>query len=340
MAANHDSHYKLLFSHPEMVHDLLVEFVSVVRSDTLRLDTLQRVNGSYTSETGDARYEDMVWKVRLADRWLYVYLLLEFQARTDDWMALRMHVYVSLLLHDLQRQNQLSPEGKLPPVLPIVLYNGAKPWNAATDLADLLASAPEGLRPLQPAQRYLLIAEGEYPPESLESKTNLVAALFRLEHSRTARDMERVLLSLSEWLADPKYASLRRDFSQFASWQLRCKVKDPTIPETVDLLEIRSMLEERGTDWWEEWKLEGRREGLLEGRREGKLEGMLEGKLEGILVGEARLLHRLLERRFGSLPTWVEARLAKAVEEDLVRWGERVLDPTVSLEQLLTDAPT
>ena len=52
-------------------------------------------------------------------------------------------------------------------------------------------------------------------------------------------------------------------------------------------------------------------------------------------VGEARLLHRLLERRFGSLPTWVEARLAKAVEEDLVLWGERVLDPTVSLEQLL-----
>src|SRR5882757_2863039 len=51
MAANHDSHYKLLFSHPELIHDLLVEFVSVVRSDTLRLDTLQRVNGSYTSET-------------------------------------------------------------------------------------------------------------------------------------------------------------------------------------------------------------------------------------------------------------------------------------------------
>jgi hypothetical protein len=62
-------------SHPELIHDLLVEFVSVVRSDTLHLDTLQRVNGSYTSETGDARYEDMVWKVRLAECWLYVYLL-------------------------------------------------------------------------------------------------------------------------------------------------------------------------------------------------------------------------------------------------------------------------
>jgi predicted transposase YdaD len=97
MAANHDSYYKLLFSHPELIHDLLVEFVPVVRSDTLNLNTLQRVNGSYTSEAGDARYEDMVWKVRLADSWLYVYLLLEFQSRSDEWMALRMHVYVSLL---------------------------------------------------------------------------------------------------------------------------------------------------------------------------------------------------------------------------------------------------
>ena len=100
------------------------------------------------------------------------------------------------------------------------------------------------------------------------------------------------------------------------------------------------MLEERGMEWWEQWKIEGLLEGRREGKLEGKLEGMLEGKREGILVGEARLLHRLLERRFGSLPTWVEARMEKAVEEDLVRWGERVLDPTVSLEQLLTDAPT
>jgi hypothetical protein len=103
------------------------------------------------------------------------------------------------------------------------------------------------------------------------------------------------------------------------------------------------MLERQEMEWWQEWEIkgllrgrrEGKLEGMLVGRREGKLEGMLEGKREGILAGEARLLHRLLERRFGSLPTWVEARLAKAVEEDLVRWGERVLDPTMSLEQLL-----
>ncbi len=291
--------------------------MTVIRSDTLRLETLQRVSGSYISESGEARYKDMVWKVRLADRWLYLYLLLEFQSRPDHWMALRMQVYVSLLLHDLQRQNQLSPEGRLPPVLPIVLYNGEEAWRAATDLADLLTIAPEALRPFQPGQRYLLIERSAYAPGRLDNTTNLVAALFGLEHSRTPQDMERVLLSLSESLAEARYASLRRDFSLFASWQLRRKVKDPTIPEIADLLEIRNMLEEHGLDWWERWK----QEGLREGKREG----------------EAHLLHRVLERRFGPLPAWADERLSKAAEEDLVRWGERTLDPSLSLEELLSN---
>jgi flagellar biosynthesis/type III secretory pathway protein FliH len=131
------------------------------------------------------------------------------------------------------------------------------------------------------------------------------------------------------------------------SWQLRRKVKDPTIPELADLVEIRNMLEERRLEWWEQWKQEGLREGRLEGkvegriegktegRREGKREGMLEGERKGIREGEARVLHRLLERRFGRLPAWVDTRLATAAEEDLVRWSELTLDSGRSLEEVL-----
>jgi predicted transposase/invertase (TIGR01784 family) len=338
MPAQHDSHFKLLFSHRELVHDLLVEFVSVIRPDTLRLDTLERVSGSYISDRGKAREEDMVWKVRLAGGWLYVYLLLEFQSTSDTWMALRMHVYVGLLFQDLLRQKQIPRGHKLPPVLPIVLYNGDEKWQAATDLVDLLASVPQELQQFQPGgQRYLLIDQAAYPAESLDTRKNLVAALFRLERSRGPQDMERVLVSLSEWLAEPRFAQLRRDFSLFARWKLRREVDETTIPEAADLLEIRSMLEEKRLTWSQEWK----REGKLEGIREGKLEGMREGKLEGIregkLEGERGLLRRLLETRFGApLPGWAEERLVNSTEEDLLRWGELMLRSTVSLEQVLT----
>lgn len=185
-----------------------------------------------------------------------------------------------------------------------------------------MANAPQGLQSLQPGQQYLLIEERAYPPRNLDSKANFVAALFQLEHSRSAQDMNRVLRSLTDWLADPKYASLHRDFSRFASWQLRRKVKDPTIPEMTDLLEVRSMLEQRQLDWWEQWK----HEGILEGKREGIREGIREG--------EARLLRHQLECRFGLLPAWVDERLANAAEPDLVSWGRKMLEPALSLEEL------
>lgn len=42
---------------------------------------------------------------------------------------------------------------------------------------------------------------------------NLVAALFRLENSRTPADVQRVLAPLVAWLRDPAQENLRRAFT-------------------------------------------------------------------------------------------------------------------------------
>ena len=67
------------------------------------------------------------------------------------------------------------------------------------------------------------------------------------------------------------------------------------------------MLKQRKLEWWERYTLQG----------------------------EARLLRRLLERRFGTLPAWVDQHLATASEENLIRWGQGILGERLSLEQLL-----
>ena len=54
--------------------------------------------------------------------------------------------------------------------------------------------------------------------------------------------------------------------------------------------------------------------------------GIEKGIAKGILVGEALLLRRLLTRRFGPVPGWVEDKLAGAEPAQLEAWGERVLD--------------
>ncbi|MEW6489716.1 MAG: DUF4351 domain-containing protein, partial [Thermodesulfobacteriota bacterium] len=58
-----------------------------------------------------------------------------------------------------------------------------------------------------------------------------------------------------------------------------------------------------------------------------------EGRQEGRQEGEAALLLRLAERRFGPLPAWARARIQAADADTLLAWGENLLDAN-DLEEL------
>lgn len=147
----------------------------------------------------------MIWRLRWGERWVYVYLLLEFQSSVDRLMAVRLLTYVGLLYQDLAAAGEIPSGSPLPPVLPIVLYNGEKSWWAKTSLDDLIEpDLPEQLRRWQPQIRYLLLDEQRLADTELAGKRNVAAALFRLENSRRPEDIERVVASLIDWLAAPE----------------------------------------------------------------------------------------------------------------------------------------
>jgi predicted transposase/invertase (TIGR01784 family) len=312
--AEHDNGYKRLFSHPEMVADLLRGFVREDWVRDLDFSTLERVSGSYVTPKLRSRESDVVWRVRWKqDRWLYVYLLIEFQSTVDPFMALRVMVYVGLLYQDLVQHRQLTVAGRLPPVLPLVLYNGQAPWGASRELAELIERVPGGLEQYRPQLRYCLLDEVRIASSDLESLRNLAAALFRLEQSQGPEDIQRVVGALIEWLQEPDLLELRRSFT---IWLLEvllpARVPGTVIPQVTDLQEVKSMLAERVVEWTEQWKHEGLEKGLEQGRKEGRIEERREAlqKARGVLLGE-------LERRFGPLPEEVRRRVdaIESVEE-------------------------
>jgi predicted transposase YdaD len=83
----------------------------------------------------------------------------------------------------------------------------------------------------------------------------------------------------------------------------------------------------------EEGERRGRLEGKQEGRLEGKQEGRLEGKLEGVQLGEATILLRQIELKFGAISEQDRRRIESADAETLLKWSERVLTAE-SLDQL------
>ena len=68
---DHDNSYKLLFSYQEMVSDLLVGFVQEPWLDEIDFSTLEKVNGRYVTDDLRSREDDVIWRVRIKDRWLY-----------------------------------------------------------------------------------------------------------------------------------------------------------------------------------------------------------------------------------------------------------------------------
>ena len=303
----HDHGYKLLYSFPEMVKSLLTGFVNQDWIKQLDFSTLEKVNSSYITDDIRSRSDDIVWRVKFQGQWLYVYLLLEFQSTVNKYMAVRMQTYVGLLYQDLIKSEQLPENGKLPPVMPIVLYNGNRPWNAAQSITELLQPMPASLQAFQPQQQYWLIDEGRYSAAELEKVENLTAAIIRAELADDQVQFAKVAANLNIWLARPAQDNLRVAIKEWLLSLIRHRMPDIKVDELRNLTEIEAML---ARDWSRKWIAQGE----------------VKGKAEGKAEGEATLLTKLLTKRFGKLPVWANEKLNNATIEQLENWGEKIFD--------------
>jgi hypothetical protein len=241
-------------------------------------------------------------------------LLLEFQSTPDPWMALRLLVYAGLLWQHLVREQRLLPDGRLPPILPIVLYNGDARWRAAVDLRALIG-LPEGhaLWRWQPVMRYHVIDEGAFDMGDLAERDGLPALLFRLENTAAPEQLVDVADAILAWFGrHPGFQAARTVLVELLSAAVGPLGPGVRVPEAMK--EVRNMLQTRVEQWIEQWKQEGR--------------------LEGEQRGEAALLLRLLQRRFGVLPGWATDLVRSADSVALEEWGIRLLD-AATLEEVL-----
>ena len=333
-----DPSYKRLFSFPRMVEDLLRGFLPGDWLAELDFSTLDKLPAEYVSDELLKRHGDCVWRVRRRGEWLYLLVLLEFQSTDEPRMALRILAYTSLLYQELVRNDALDAGGRLPAVLPIVLYNGEARWRAALEVGELIAPVGPELAPYQPSQRYIVVDERHVGAEDLPA-SNLMAAVLGLEQGRTPEDLKRVVERLVEWLRDPSDDGLKRAFTDWV-WRLAGQfTPGDAEPAPVRTLEgVRMTLEERLAEWPKQWLREGREQGIrevveqlervgaepppvktpkdvgmtLEERlaewpkqwfREGHEQGVREGVERGIeqgLAHERALLRRLAASRFGA----------------------------------------
>jgi predicted transposase YdaD len=300
-----------------MVEELVREFVPEALAEDLEFQALQRVNPKFHIGRRSARRResDVIW--RLPSRKgaeVYLYLLIEFQSDSDWWMAVRTQVYQGLLWQQVIDEKKLKAGARLPPILLLVLYNGAQRWDAATDLRKLIALSPDSaLWPWQPQVQYYLLDMGTFSKDGLARRSTLIALLFRLERQCLVDEELRGLLNeVVGWFRQHEdYGRLRELFAELICQGF--EARGEKVPEVFsEMMNMKSGFA-RNVEAWEQ-------RSIAKGRLEGRAEGKAEGKAEALLC--------LLAAKFGAVTPSLRSRIRAAKLERVERWFERAIVAT------------
>ena len=316
------------FADPDMVRYLLALLPpeAVAGLDTSRL---RRLPAKRIGRGARRRVADMAWAVGAPTREnpeAEALLVIEFQAAPHPRMALRMEAYVALLRQEMA--DALPDAVGLPPVLPVLVYTGDRPWRPPS-VRQLAARGHVGLRRWQPDLEMLPLDATTLSAE--DGEVNPMAALLRLQRCREQAALPDLAAALFGALRREGRLVLAEQLSDALLQMLAARFGDDetSVVHTEELrralrhMEEPRMLAETVTQW--------RQEALDEGRRRGIAEGMSEG-----MSHERALLRRLAARRFG-VPAGAALAALLANEEEaerLAEVGDLVVDCT-SAEELL-----
>jgi len=190
----HDYGYKILFSNVTIFRQLLETFVDQPWVKELDFSEAETVNSSFISKSYKKTESDIIYKLKLKNgKDVYVYVLLEFQSSVDRFISVRILNYLTSLYVSLIRSGKV--QDRLPPVFPILLYNGDPKWTAPDNVADLIEHH-DVLGEFGIGFKYLKIIENEYTHEHLLQIQNIVSTVFLTENHYRLEQLEAELIEL------------------------------------------------------------------------------------------------------------------------------------------------
>ncbi|MEL6185951.1 MAG: Rpn family recombination-promoting nuclease/putative transposase [Myxococcota bacterium] len=315
----HDKLVKFAFGEATRAEALLrfeipQELAEQVAWSTLRVEPTDFLHASL-----EALHVDLLFSAQLEDGGLIDFLiLLEHQSTVDPRMAFRILRYV------VRIWTKRSRGPRLPFVVPIVLYNGPRPWNAPTDVRDLVSVPALGeLEALVPRLRFILDDLTQTTPEEVRARPldvfGVLALLaLMLRGPEPGRDLETWLPLLQQ--LDTNEEGIR---ALGALFEYLTRTVDHLRTEDLHSLarQLPPAAEEAIMTAAEQLRAEGREEGLEQGRREGIQRGLEEGRHSTLQSTLLKLLHL----RFGEVSPWVRARVFAANSHELEGWTTRIL---------------
>ncbi len=277
----------------------------------------EAIEGSFVDADAARTQCDALFRVRLrTGHDARIYVLLEHKSYIDAATPLQILKYlVNIWLREIERG---TVRERLPPIIPLVFYHGSRRWTVPRSVVEMV-DAPDELQPLLRDFAYVLYDLGEIEPLRLSRAPEVLAGLLALRVAHA----DEIPADLLDLMTGGTLAG-----SDFERHLMRYIVEIMNL--TPRLLE--ASLRRTKPDRWEALMGTVAEAWLEQGRSEGRAEGVA----EGIEKGQAGIVLRLMELRFGVLADAVRDRVRGASAPELEAWAERVLT-AASIDEVLAE---
>ena len=172
----YDRAYRDFFGNNDLFQELLESFVKLDWVKNIDFTTLKRIDTTFISQEYDKIESDIIYSVKFKNKKeIYIYVLLEFQSSVDKFMPVRCLNYITSFY--LKMIKEKGKKILLPPIFPLVLYNGDKKWEHSNKIADFIENnsvlGKYGIN-----FDIFMIKENEYSVKDLMEIGNVVSTLF------------------------------------------------------------------------------------------------------------------------------------------------------------------
>lgn len=294
----HDRFFKTAMSDIRVAQAFFEHYLPTTLRPSVDLNSLELCQNSYIDPTLDLSSSDVLYKATIAGETGYLYLLCEHQSSVDRLMPFRIWEYIVSIWRDHLKQTQ---QKTLPLVVPLVFYHGARPYNGAKDIRDLI-KAPQALIDEILFKQFHLIDMHHITDETLREQRWVGIMAFVMKHvcKRECMTFIQPFITMlrhltQEYRATDYISALLNYFSEAGNTEQ---------PKAVaDLL----------------------REGLS--NSEDGIMSIADKWVEmGRQTGESNVLLQLLECKFGVIPLVYKKRVQAADSTQLIHWVKQALE--------------
>lgn len=196
----HDIGYKDLYSKKEVAIDLFKSLSHNKWTKDIKGEDLTLVNKSFVTSDYDETEADIVYKANVNNKEVIFYILLEFQSTIDYRMPIRLLFYICEILRDYsknEKHTKYDKNLKVPAVVPIVLYNGNKPWDVEKEFRKIIFNEDLFEDSIINFKYDVFDINNDFTKEDLIKSKNVTSAIFLLDQKIDAFEFLQRIKSIA-----------------------------------------------------------------------------------------------------------------------------------------------